>query len=368
MVTDEMKLDKWQIKSDLKKAYDWYETHHRELPFRENRNYYPVWVSETMLQQTRVAAMEDKFVAFMKRFPDVRSLAESKEEDVLDAWSGLGYYSRARNLRKGAKYISDYHGGEFPGNIEDALKIPGVGPYTAAAVLSIAFGKSIPVYDGNVRRVTMRYFYGLKEIAKKPEEMLMELSGNRDPGIHNQSIMELGAMICTPKKPLCSQCPLIGGCQVHEKGGAQLAEEVPPKKRENKLRTELVIYRIGDDENFIIVKDAKSRFFRNLWFFPHTVTIEGESVYKTPGLELIVAETKKKGKKRDNIFKHSITTHDISVGLQTIRTGLPMKDYPRVATNENIELMSVAKEEIGKYAVSSVSKKLKVYLEKQGQW
>jgi A/G-specific adenine glycosylase len=209
----------------------WYKLHARVLPWRESADPYRVWVSEIMLQQTRVAAVIEHYTAFMKRFPTVVALALADEAEVLALWSGLGYYRRARMLHKAAQFCMREMGGVIPRGSVELRTLPGVGEYTSAAIASIAFGESIAVVDGNVERVVFRIMGRpedtsaagrafVREVAGAlvpPKRMLAKIDGLREranaAGDHNQAMMELGAMICTPKAPLCLECPVYSLCR-----------------------------------------------------------------------------------------------------------------------------------------------------------
>lgn len=322
---------------DLGPLHRWYRKHHRDLPFRKTRAVYPIWVSEVMLQQTRVAAMLPKYLAFTARFPDLAALAAADEADVLAAWQGLGYYSRARNLRKGAQYVTRECGGEFPKDLAAALKVPGVGPYTAAAILSIALDQPTAVLDGNVKRVLNRLF-GLTQTAhrftksavsdaeyKNRADQLMQLRGRTSPGDHNQAMMELGAMICVPGRPDCASCPLNSQCTTYaiDPTGA-LAATIPPKRKvadsvDLELETFLMYNKNGT--KILIAREESSRFFRSLWFFPYRFS---GAVYfdpaATPGLSGALdgdwfGEMETFAKQ----FRHSITHHRITGRVSRLR-------------------------------------------------
>ena len=200
---------------------EWFQSNARDLPWRHTREPYPIWVSEIMLQQTRVGAVRDHYIRFMERFPSILSLALAPEEDVLAAWSGLGYYRRARLLHRAAQFIVREHQGSLPRTAEELHKLPGVGDYTAAAIASIAFGAPVAVVDGNVQRVIQRLFsLSAANGQSQPEgpsvrEYAGGLLARRRPGDFNQAMMELGAMICLPRKPLCVSCPVERHCATH---------------------------------------------------------------------------------------------------------------------------------------------------------
>jgi A/G-specific adenine glycosylase len=199
----------------------WYDRNQRALPWRETTDPYAIWISEIMLQQTRVAAVIPYFERFLNRFPNAPALAEAAEEDVLTLWSGLGYYSRARNLQKAARQIVER--GSFPRTFAEIRDLAGVGDYTAAAVASIAFGLPHAVVDGNVRRVVARLTNG-KGDTQQFADLLLD---PRNPARSNQALMELGAVVCVPRDPHCAECPIARHCQAHALG---TQNELPVKR------------------------------------------------------------------------------------------------------------------------------------------
>ena len=216
----------------------WYDRNGRSFVFRGTKDPYRVWISEIMLQQTRTESVTPYYERFLGRFPDVRSLADAAEEDVLRCWQGLGYYSRARNLHRAAKEIVLKHGGQLPASAEALRTLPGVGPYTAAAVASIAFGEPVPAMDGNLIRMFARYTDedgdaaapGTRGRLTRTARLLMPADR---PGDYNQALMDLGATVCTPGTPDCGRCPVREGCLAHERGHAEarpvLPRKAPPK-------------------------------------------------------------------------------------------------------------------------------------------
>jgi len=212
------------------KLLAWYDAHARDLPWREDRDPYRVWVSEIMLQQTRVAAVIEHYRKFLQRFPTVRKLAAARESSVLAAWSGLGYYRRARMLHAAAKMIVNQRGGKFPNSAAGLRDLPGVGRYTAAAVASIAFGEPVPVVDGNVARVLDR-LCDARVSNEKAWQAAEDLLDRERPGDFNQAIMELGAIVCTPRAPACLTCPVLDLCATRGERGLS-AKPTRQKKRE----------------------------------------------------------------------------------------------------------------------------------------
>ncbi len=221
---------------------DWFRQFQRDLPWRRTKDPYRIWISEIMLQQTRVATVIPYYERFLARFPDVRALAVAPEEDVLRLWSGLGYYSRARNLQKAAKQIVVRHGGEFPREEDAVLALPGIGSYTAAAILSIAFGAKQAVLDGNVARVLAR-LGALRGDARESrqwkslQEMASRFLDSKSPGDWNQAMMELGAVVCTPRAPQCLLCPVAKFCRARKLG----EPESFPEKRKKREAVQIVL-------------------------------------------------------------------------------------------------------------------------------
>jgi len=199
---------------------DWYRRNRRDLPWRSRNDPYAIWVSEIMLQQTRVAVVVERYQAFMARFPTLFSLALAPEEDVLALWSGLGYYRRARMLHKAAQFVAQNLKGSLPATSTELRTLPGIGGYTAAAIASIAFGEPVAVVDGNVERVLSRLGgwesatrAGALALRRKVEEWAARLVDPKHPGDYNQAVMELGALVCTPRSPKCLECPVAKDCK-----------------------------------------------------------------------------------------------------------------------------------------------------------
>lgn len=224
---------------------DWYDVHARVLPWRvpplsgESADPYRIWLSEIMLQQTTVVTVKAYFERFTSRWPTVADLASAEDADVMGEWAGLGYYARARNLLKCARVVVADHGGQFPRTQEALLTLPGVGPYTAAAVASIAFQRPAPVMDGNIERVMSRLFAVTEPLpACKPtlKDHATRLTPQERPGDHAQALMDLGATICTPKSPACGICPLMAACAARTQGiAAELPKKTPKKPKPTRL-------------------------------------------------------------------------------------------------------------------------------------
>ena len=214
------KRDPAKIARLRRKLLDWYTINRRDLPWRRNPAPYAVWVSEIMLQQTRVAVVVERFQSFLRRFPTVVALALAPEQDVLAEWSGLGYYRRARMLHKAAQFLAANNEGNLPTRAAELRTLPGIGPYTAAAIASIAHHEAVAVVDGNVERVLCRLEGwehgrpgGTAGLARKIESHAQALVDPVRPGDFNQAVMELGATVCTPRNPQCVVCPLVADCK-----------------------------------------------------------------------------------------------------------------------------------------------------------
>lgn len=343
---------------DITALRSWYRGHARDLDFRRNKDAYRIWLAETMLQQTRVAAMLPRYREFLVRFPDLRSLAEAGEEQVLAAWRGLGYYSRARNLHLAAKRMVAEFSGRFPDDPEEARSLPGVGPYTAAAVLSIAYNAPQAVLDGNVRRVLVRLFGLIDEDRVSPTQMqhladvLLQNHGPPDYGEFNQAMMELGATICLPGLPDCDRCPLRSGCTLYARGGAELAAQYPEKKRLARIDVSMSMYVVEQGGRLLLCCDAEARFLKGQWTLPAVWTSQGllggDAMQAWLDAAPLIAASAWAG-----AFRHSITCHDIDV--QVFRVSLAAEELPPNQTS--IQWRWVEREQASHVAISSMTAK-----------
>ncbi len=252
---------------------NWFDVHGRKnLPWQKNINPYRVWISEVMLQQTQVATVIPYFENFMARFPAVADLAAADIDDVLHLWSGLGYYSRARNLHKAAKMVMETFAGEFPPSVDELTQLPGIGLSTAGAIASISMGIRAPILDGNVKRVLARYraisgWPGQSAVAKQLWSIAEELTPDHRTANYTQAMMDLGAMICTRTKPSCLICPLQQDCLAHAAGKETRYPEPKPKKEkpERSVRMLMVINEFGE---VLLEKRPPSGIWGGLWGFP----------------------------------------------------------------------------------------------------
>ena len=250
---------------------NWYEENRRDLPWRHNPTPYQVWLSEVILQQTRVNQGWDYYLRFIEKWPTVADLAEASEEEVLKMWQGLGYYSRARNLHHCAKQVVEQYGGQFPADFEQLRKLKGIGNYTAAAIASIAFNLPHAVVDGNVYRVLSRLFdidtpININEGQTIFAQLADELLNREQPGLHNQAMMEFGALHCTPKNPNCLHCPLQAQCLAFERQTVMLR---PVKLAKTKVTTRYFNYLILKiNDSVYLHKRSGNDIWKNLYDFP----------------------------------------------------------------------------------------------------
>ncbi len=272
--TDDRILDrKERLLAVREPLLSWYHKNRRILPWREEPEPYRVWISEIMLQQTRVEAVKPYFARFMETLPDVQALASVEEETLLKLWEGLGYYNRARNLQKAAQVCMEEHEGQLPASYQKLLSLPGIGSYTAGAIASIAFGILEPAVDGNVLRVLSRLFESREDIGKQSvkrqlEQELRQVIPKELPGDFNQALIELGAIVCIPSgEPLCSQCPFSTLCLARRH---QTTGEIPVKAgKKERRREEKTVFIIEYEDKAAIRKRSSKGLLASLYEFPN---------------------------------------------------------------------------------------------------
>jgi A/G-specific adenine glycosylase len=253
---------------------EWFDRHKRDLPWRHDRDPYRVWLSEVMLQQTRVAAVTGHYQRFLRRFPTIEKLASARESSVLAAWSGLGYYRRARMLHAAAKKVVKAYGGKFPGTAEDLRALPGIGRYTAAAIASIAFDQPVAVVDGNVERVLQRV-EGKNLAGEALWGAAGEMLDRQRPGDFNQAVMELGATICLPRQPQCLLCPVSDQC-------ATRGELDRPGKGTRQTKREIHYTLACRDSSIFLVQRSKSAtLMPGMWELPEIAAANGTEAWLT---------------------------------------------------------------------------------------
>lgn len=322
-----------QVKVDALNLARWYIANQRKLPWRESKNPYFIWISEVMLQQTTVAAVVPYFDRFILKFPTVKHLAQAPLEDVLELWSGLGYYSRARNLHKASRALHSLN--SFPTTFDKWMELPGLGPYTARAVTSIAFGDRAGVVDGNVIRVLCRRFGLHLEWWKNKEKEKLQVIADKlvqheDPSIINQGLMELGATVCSREKPVCSICPWNKVCVARKTNETDLLPLSKPKKKKT-----LWLYSpeiVKNSSQILLTKNGSLPVLSRMWMIPGQI----EKIDKKPPTY---------------DFTHSVTDHTIYV----------VSEKPKNSKNLHLgkeDHKWVERHEVGKYSQSSLTKKL----------
>ncbi|MFB4165962.1 A/G-specific adenine glycosylase [Alteribacillus sp. JSM 102045] len=313
----ELQLEKINVNEFQNDLISWYEHNKRDLPWRKTQDPYRVWVSEIMLQQTKVDTVIPYFNRFLEWFPTPEALAEADEEKVMKAWEGLGYYSRARNLQSAIKEVVEEYGGEVPASKKEFSSLKGVGPYTAGAVLSIAFDQAEPAVDGNVMRVFSRILLINEDIGKSKtrkmfEDIIPEFLEGVQPSQFNQALMELGAIVCTPKSPGCLLCPVQKHCAAREEG---IQEELPVKEKKKAPKSKdmaAVILKNKDGQTLFHQRGEKGLLAR-LWEYPNVEipSTSGTSAHETLQHFLkkefgIDAEIEHKVQKVQHVFSHLV--------------------------------------------------------------
>ena len=283
-----------------------------DLPWQHDRTPYRVWVSEIMLQQTQVATVIPYYERFMQRFPTVLALADAPIDDVLHLWAGLGYYARGRNLHRAAKRIRDEFHGEFPASFEDVASLPGIGRSTAGAILALSRGKRFPILDGNVKRVLSRYFGVQGDLTERTNlERLWQLAEACTPHHHvdtyTQAIMDLGATICTRRKPLCTYCPLAEGCFARYTG-RQHEIPAPRRVRERPTRHVFMLVAMSEDSSVFLERRPESGIWGGLWCLPEFETEADAQLYAEQRLGKVQMESQPLGH-----VEHAFTHFDLVV-------------------------------------------------------
>jgi A/G-specific adenine glycosylase len=355
-----------ELQEFRKALLEWFHEFRRDLPWRKNRDPYRIWISEIMLQQTRVAAVIPYYEKFLAHFPDVESLASAPQEGVLRLWSGLGYYSRARNLQKSAQQIVARHAGQFPRQREELLALAGIGEYTASAILSIAFDDKHAVLDGNVARVVAR-LQAIRGDLREPQRW-RDLQSSADKllardsaGDWNQAMMELGATICLPRSPQCLLCPVATFCEGRKLG---IAETLPEKRKKRAtVAVQLISIVLLDAKNRCLVLPPPTASTKNnaddhvpslvakLWHFP-TVSAPANSNRALEQLlhrELRIKSAKSIRPELLDKVRHTVTYRTISIAAYLIR----VKQLPKISGAQNVPLM-----EIQSLPISNLTRKI----------
>ncbi|HEX8766277.1 MAG TPA: A/G-specific adenine glycosylase [Candidatus Acidoferrum sp.] len=337
-----------------KQLLAWFRQFRRDLPWRRTRDPYCVWLSEIMLQQTRVAAVIPYYERFLERFPDLHTLAEAPEGEVLRLWSGLGYYRRARNLHKAARKIVAEHGGAFPSSLQEVRALPGIGNYTAAAILSLALQQKQAVLDGNVARVLARLGAIRGDLRESARWQELQKYANvyldpKSPGDWNQAMMELGATLCSPKSPQCLLCPITRFCEGHKRG---IADHLPEKRKKRatvEIRLAAAVFADESGRTLLMPPPEKEKtdapadhvptLASNLWHFP-TVAVKGDPMANLRGHLRKLQMQNRNGSFRfvaAEKVRHTVTYREITV--EPFRIGV--KKLPRIQGAEQVPLNEI---------------------------
>jgi A/G-specific adenine glycosylase len=330
---------------------NWYRQNGRTLPWRGHRDPYAVWVSEIMLQQTRVETVIPYFEKWMKRFPTVKALAQSSEQDVLNLWEGLGYYSRARNLHKAAKIVIERYNGQLPQDLDALRKLPGIGRYTVGAIASMAFGMDVPALDGNIRRVLARIF-DVNEPADSPagERILWGLAAKYLPtgeaGNYNQALMDLGAAVCLPKNPRCLICPVMKLCKAHELGIQESRPVMKPKKKTpHYVHAAAVIEKNG---RVLLARRPPKGLLGGMWEFPNA-RVNGDPAKELAKAIQTAARLKVRRKDALKVVEHAYS--HFSVTVHPFRCELIL-----ASKNQNVKWVRV--EELEDYPMGRIDRQI----------
>jgi len=355
-----------ELASFRKQLLAWFGRFQRDLPWRRTKDPYRIWVSEIMLQQTRVGAVIPYYERFLARFPDLRALAAAPEEEVLRLWSGLGYYTRARNLQKAARQMVALHAGEFPQHEESVLALPGIGRYTGAAILSIAFGAKHAVLDGNVVRVLAR----LGAIRGDPRESrrwqsLQETAGElldpKSPGDWNQAMMELGAIVCTPRAPQCLVCPSAKFCRARQLGDPESFPEKQNKRKAVQIVLAAAVFYTPRGQTLLLpppgrktenkpAADDVATLVSRMWHFP-TVAIRKDALPELQNFLRDSLPARNGGHHLEPLVKvrHAVTYRNVTV----LPFRVAVAKIPRIRGAKSIRL-----EDFAKVPVSNLTRKI----------
>ena len=350
-----LKLSPAEKKKFQRQLLSWFAERKRDLPWRRTRDPYRIWISEIMLQQTRVAAVIPYYEKFTGRFATVESLARAKTETVLKCWSGLGYYSRARNMHSAAKEIVARHARRFPRDHKDAIALPGIGRYTAAAVLSIAYGEPLAVLDGNVARVLAR-IGAIRTNLRAPgtwqslESAAQDLLAQEAPGDWNQAVMELGATVCTPKSPRCEQCPVASSCRAYKLGIANKLPATRPKRDAVEVILAATVFLACEGQTIVLRKQGPGgALFSNLWQFPD-MEVSGHESAEVPKL---IAKTfglrQPHSVQALDTVRHSVTFRKVTIRPYLIR----LARLPEIPSGRAIAL-----DRINSLPISNLTRKI----------
>lgn len=331
----------------------WFERHGRkDLPWQnhDDNTGYRVWLSEIMLQQTQVATVIPYFNRFVDSFPDLIALADAGLDEVLQHWAGLGYYARARNLHKTACRVRDEHGGVFPANLQQLIELPGIGRSTAGAILSLAFGQSAAILDGNVKRILSRVYrvdgwYSQSRVQKH----LWELADSNTPqsatARYNQAMMDLGATVCKRSKPLCHLCPLAGLCQARACGEQALFPRAKPRRKRPLRHRWLLIHRYRDE--VLLEQRPAQGIWGGLWSLPE---LEQDDMLASWQLSCLGAE-QAAGRRTEHCLRHQFTHFELDISLIEVEVGHEFRQFSTQHIADTERRRWVAWSDLGKYGL-----------------
>ena len=355
-----------ELASFRKQLLDWFRQYRRDLPWRRTKDPYRIWISEIMLQQTRVAAVIPYYERFLARFPNVHALAEAPQEEVLRLWSGLGYYNRARNLQKAAQQIVANHDGEFPHQEAEVLALPGIGRYTSAAILSIAFGAKHAVLDGNVARVLARLGAIRGDLRESRRWQSLQRTADEfvDPksaGDSNQAMMELGAMVCTPRSPQCLLCPVARFCRARQLGNPESFPEKRKKREAVKIVLAAAILSTPRGQTLLLpppekkgenspAHDDVATLVSRLWHFP-TIAVRKDPLEELRNFLADFLHAKNGALHFEPLarVRHAVTYRNVTV----LPFRILVAKFPRVRGAKNLPL-----EDLSALPVSNLTRKI----------
>ncbi len=331
----------------IERIIQWYKVNKRDLPWRKTTNPYKIWISEIILQQTRVNQGLSYYYRFIEKFPSLKDLANAEEKEVLLAWQSLGYYARARNLHKAAQQILTIHNGVFPNTYDELISLKGIGDYTASAIASFAFNKPHPAIDGNVCRVISRLFGIFEEInttvgKRKITDISKEIIPKDDASTYNQAMMEMGALICLPKNPKCEECPVSIHCHAFQKN---LQQELPRKKSKKPPKEIIMNYLVilNNEKPTILMQKRTSSagIWQNMYEFPLWITpkpISHEALLSSDFFQTIIPTKEFSAKASPVFIKHQLTHQTLMTYFWIIKTDITTKAETYKTINHEKEL------------------------------